>query len=280
MLDAYKELTPVVYGENAIKYLCVRVEGGPGRMCFPMHWHDRMELLYVVSGTIHLHSEGERTDVGAGQMAAIAPRQMHGGVTGSENAVYHTIMFDVEKFCNSTGASDKYLRPLLKEEIRFRKAADDAALQEAAEGLLELLTGKGEKNSLLAVGAIYELIGRLYPYSIRRGKMTRQQDESFGSILEYVNDHFDKKLSLQNVSGMFGYNPSYFCRRFRKITGLSFARYVRLLRMEQAQKLLKSTGDGIGEVAMKCGYPDAGYFSNCFKKAFGYTPAEFQKMKG
>lgn len=278
MLDVYKELTPVVYGENAIKYLCTRAEGVPGRMCFPMHWHDRMELLYVSRGTVKIHSEGERMEVGERQIAAIAPRQMHCGFTASESVVYHTIMFDVEKFCNATGASHKYLRPLLKEEIRFGKAADDASLQRATEGLLALLTGEEERNSLMAVGAIYEIIGLLYPYCISGGRVIRQQDESFGPILEYVNAHFAEKLSLESVSGMFGYNQSYFCRRFREITGIPFSRYLLLLRMERAQKLLQNTGDGIASVAMQCGFPDVGYFSNCFKKAFGFTPAQFRKM--
>ena len=258
MLDVYKELTPVVYGENAIKYLCTRAEGALGRMCFPMHWHDRMELLYVSRGTVKIHSEGKRIEVGERQIAAIAPRQMHCGFTASESVVYHTIIFVVEKFCNASGASDKYLRPLLKEEIRFDKAADDASLQRATEGL--------------------EIIGLLYPYCISEGRVIRQQDESFGPILEYVNAHFAEKLSLESISRMFGYNQSYFCRRFRKITGIPFSRYLQLLRMECAQKLLQNTGEGIASVAMQCGFADVGYFSNCFKKSFGFTPAQFRKM--
>ena len=52
MIDAYKELVPVVYGESSIKYLYSEAEAD--RMCFNMHWHDRMELNLVISGSLKL----------------------------------------------------------------------------------------------------------------------------------------------------------------------------------------------------------------------------------
>ena len=47
MIDGYKELTPVIYGENAIKYLYTEQKKAEGEICFLLHWHDRMELTYV-----------------------------------------------------------------------------------------------------------------------------------------------------------------------------------------------------------------------------------------
>ena len=43
MIDGYKELTPVIYGENAIKYLYTEQKKAEGEICFLLHWHDRME---------------------------------------------------------------------------------------------------------------------------------------------------------------------------------------------------------------------------------------------
>ena len=52
MIDGYKELTPVIYGENAIKYLYTEQKKAEGEICFLLHWHDRMELTYVTEGTL------------------------------------------------------------------------------------------------------------------------------------------------------------------------------------------------------------------------------------
>ncbi len=276
MLDAFKELKPVVYGENAIKHLYVE-QKMPERSCFLMHWHDRMELLCVVSGSLELHTEEGHYRVFPGQVAVVGPRQMHGGFAGSEGVVYHTIMFDVEKFCNATIASDKYLLPICENKIGFQKIVENAHLLKTMNRLVEILKSRGETNPLLAIGILYEIIGILYEYCDKSVKIIHKQEKGFSTILEYVNEHYAEKISSKDISNKFGYNETYFCRRFKEITGLTFSKYIQALRMECAQKLLKNTTDEIGIIAWKCGYGDVSYFSNCFKKHFGYSPTGFRR---
>ena len=72
MIDGYKELTPVIYGENAIKYLYTEQKKAEGEICFLLHWHDRMELTYVTEGTLRFVTEGEEFLVSAGELAVAA----------------------------------------------------------------------------------------------------------------------------------------------------------------------------------------------------------------
>ncbi len=71
MIDGYKELTPVIYGENAIKYLYTEQKKAEGEICFLLHWHDRMELTYVTEGTLRFVTEGEEFLVSAGELAVV-----------------------------------------------------------------------------------------------------------------------------------------------------------------------------------------------------------------
>ena len=103
-------------------------------------------------------------------------------------------------------------------------------------------------------------------------------DSGFGQILIYVNHHYTEKLSPAALSAQFGYHEAYFCRRFRELTGITFSEYVRALRMEYAQKLLKESEDEVGTVAWKCGYPDGSYFTREFRKMYGFTPSQFRRM--
>ena len=73
MIDGYKELTPVIYGENAIKYLYTEQKKAEGEICFLLHWHDRMELTYVTEGTLRFVTEGEEFLVSAGELAVAGP---------------------------------------------------------------------------------------------------------------------------------------------------------------------------------------------------------------
>ena len=278
MLDAYKELTPVIYGENAIKYLYYELEDE--RLCFGMHWHDRMELLCVKAGSLRLHLRDGQHILSSGQIAVINPGQLHGGFSCKGGVVYHTIMFDVEKFLNKTIASDKYLVPICRSDSAFTTIVDDYRLFDLVEKIVRMMNSKEVYNPLYAVGAIYEMIAILYNHREDGARIQTGQDMQYREMLEYINEHFSEDISAKSVSERFGYNEAYFCRRFREITGINFSRYVQALRMEKAQKLLRDTSEPIGDVAWKCGIEDVSYFTKCFKKQFGFTPTRYRKMQG
>ena len=274
MLDAYKELVPVVYGESSIKYLYSQAEAD--RMCFNMHWHDRMELNLVVSGSLNLHSDEGHFEVLPGQVVVSSPRRLHGGFAGSEGATYYTIMFEVEKFCNMTLASDKYLMPVAKGEVTFPRVVQNEQLKAALERLIGIVMDRTGHHPLMAEGIIYEIIGILYQYRTAPAKNVTEMNRGFKAILEYVNTNYTEKITPSEVSVRFGYNETYFCRRFKEVTGLTFTKYIQALRMEYAIKLLKEGKEEIRYIAWKCGYTDVSYFSNCFKKHFGFRPSELQ----
>lgn len=278
MLDVYKELEPVVYGENALKYLFME-HCSPGQVCFNMHWHERMEIIYVVSGNLELRNAEDNWYLGEGQIAVFAPRQLHGGVAGENGVTYHTLMFDLELFYNASIASEKYLQPLAKGYVGFQKCIEEKDVLRVLQCLVRMVNKEERSHPLIVIGMVYEFIGRIYPYSLNNQLTICSQDKGFGIVVDYVNAHYMEKISAKMLSVWFGYNESYFCREFKKNTGFTFSEYVQVLRMELAQKLLRKTRDEIRVIAWKCGYDDMRYFTRCFRKCCGCSPTEFRLKK-
>ena len=277
MFDAYKELTPVVYGENAVRYLApVRLE--PGSSCFPLHWHERMEILYLVEGSLRLHLGNEEFVLLPGQAAIVSPAMMHGGIAGETGAAYHTIMFDLEKFCNRTEASRKYLAPACRHQAGYPALAEKEEITKVIRRLAVSLE-EGDIHPLTVIGMVYEILGALDRYGSAGVSRPPRVDSGFEKILKYLDEHFGEPVCAKSVSERFGYNESYFCRRFKAVTGFSMMNYLQILRMDQAQKLMTETQMEIGKVALACGFSDTGYFSACFKKHVGCTPTEFRRRR-
>lgn len=67
-------------------------------------------------------------------------------------------------------------------------------------------------------------------------------------------------------------------RKIKAISGLSTSSYVLITRLNKAKKLLVSSHKPIGDIAMDCGFDDFAYFSKVFKKEFGITPSQYQRM--
>lgn len=278
MLDKYKELEPVIYGRNALKY--IRSQYRAGGLCFPMHWHERIELLCVIEGSLWLDTKDACFEVKKGQTAVISPGKLHEGRAGEKGVTYHTVMFEAERFVNATLRSDPYFQSLIQGNIAFQICIEDTALSYAICRLSSMIDKEDTENILIAMGLTYEILGILYQYcEYHVQREMSSVDKAFGTILEYVNEHYTEKLSLEQISSQFGYNETYFCRRFKQITGFTFCNYIQILRIEQAQQLLRHTSEEVSVIAWKCGYEDISYFSNCFKKKVGYSPTEFRKMK-
>lgn len=276
MLDAYKELTPVIYGENGLRFL--NSVTGPGGLCFSAHWHDRIELLHIISGTLEAYLDNEHVTAAPGQTVIIMPHATHCGFAGSQGVYYHMIAFDVEKFCNSTIASEKYLAPIFKYGANFCPVTSAPSVAKAMDELEALLTAGNVCHPLCVIGKIYEILGLFYQYCTVTPRQIHKTDERFGKVLEYINLHYTENISAKNISEKFGYDETYFCRRFKEATGITTMKYIRLLRLELAQKLLSGTKDDIQNIAWQCGFSDICYFSNCFKQQFGVTPTDFRRQ--
>ena len=64
---------------------------------------------------------------------------------------------------------------------------------------------------------------------------------------------------------------------FKEETGLSPAKYLRLLRMQQAKELLETSYLSVKEVMVRVGVTDESHFVRDFKKTFGCTPAKYRE---
>ncbi len=95
---------------------------------------------------------------------------------------------------------------------------------------------------------------------------------------QYIKDNFSRTLTLEEVSGAAGFNPTYFSSLFKKETGKTFLEYLSWTRMEQAKNLLKETNRNVADICEAVGYSDVKYFTRNFTKYTGLKPNEYRKL--
>lgn len=101
-----------------------------------------------------------------------------------------------------------------------------------------------------------------------------------GSIiaaLEILKDELSSPLTAQEIARRVHLSRSYFNQCFRDISGKPFNDYLRRMRMDRAQELLRTTDQSIHWVAEQAGYIDEKYFSHLFKEHTGMLPTEFRR---
>lgn len=102
------------------------------------------------------------------------------------------------------------------------------------------------------------------------------KNETFRSILHYVNENYCKDISIQSISQKFFINPNYLSQLFKKEMHMTFTDYLTKMRIYYACNLLKTTRLSLTEIAEKAGYDEYHYFARVFKKMTGKTLTEFR----
>src|SRR5699024_6376091 len=95
-----------------------------------------------------------------------------------------------------------------------------------------------------------------------------------------IHTQYSEPLTLEDLSRQAGLSPKYFCRVFRQLTGRTPIDYLLYYRVECAAEMLCASQDSITDVAMACGFGDAGYFDRMFRRFKGKTPGEFRRAYG
>lgn len=118
--------------------------------------------------------------------------------------------------------------------------------------------------------------------NVCRNVVSKREEQAANLIhqaREYIDNHFDEDLTLDEVSRLINISPYYFSKLFKEEIGQSFIEYITNLRMEKAKTLLATTNKSMKEICSAIGYADPNYFSRTFKKNVGVTPTEYKENK-
>lgn len=274
--ESIRETEAPPYGVNAVSQPRTR-RCAAGGACFPLHWHDCMELLLVREGELELYlDERFAASVLPGEVAVIAPRQTHQCFPGPQGVTYDVTMFVVTDFLNAAPVTQQMLSALSEYRVRFAPKLALPAFTERMEALIRLST----KDPLASVGVIYQLLSLLMQHGQPVERPQRPADERFAAVVAYIDRYATEALSVAELSARFGYDESYFCRRFKRATGLSLLKYVEVLRLEAAQEALRRTNAPVGQIALQCGFADPCYFSSRYRRHFGIRPSKERSVNG
>lgn len=106
--------------------------------------------------------------------------------------------------------------------------------------------------------------GRLLAWQVRR-------------VREYIDDHLEGPISLDELSAVIQRSKAHFSRNFTRTFGTSPHMFILQRRLELAAQYLLETDKGLIEIALRCGFCDQAHFCRRFKYSTGFTPAAWRR---
>lgn len=246
-----------------------------------IHTHDHIELHFVLSGSGKYTIRDTKYNVAAGDLLLLNPGEMHAHICSAENPLF---LFSVgfEDICLKGRNENEFYFP--NEQPVFHTSSD------LKEKLTDLCYNMLNEESAPLPGRYFMMrsyLTQMLILIIRNNAGTAssvikcdftssQKSYVVKTILEYMQKHYQQKVSLDQIAGNMYISSVYISKVFKEETGNSPINHLIQIRLEKATELMSAEPSlTIKEIAKSVGYDDAYYFSRLFKKYYGVSPSQF-----
>jgi AraC family transcriptional regulator len=137
--------------------------------------------------------------------------------------------------------------------------------------------GRLAAESLADIMAVHLIRNATAPRGPARKPAGALPRQKLRAVLEYIEEHLDAGLTLEQIAAVAHLSPYHFARQFKEVMGLPPHQYIIARRVERAQQLLHEGELSLADVAVSAGFSDQSQLTQIFKRVLGVTPGQFRK---
>ncbi len=241
--------------------------------------HNYYELYFLLNGKRRVFYENKMFLADENTFYVIPPFHMHKTEGGPHKRVIINVSPDL------LTANEKSFLESCKKAVAFKfnplKMSMFKELLEQASAVN--LTDMQSKNQLV-LSYMHVILDQmqqdlLIPLEFSAITNSSKKDTLVLNIVYYLNEHYTEKITIEDLCNRFYISANTLCSRFQSSMHCSVMQYLSFVRISTAKKLLTTTNKNVEEIAEKCGYSSANYFSLIFKKEVGLSPLNYRKSK-
>lgn len=160
-----------------------------------------------------------------------------------------------------------------RELLKFGTKMDLKRMEEA--WFQSRVVSKSQYESILRLLTIFAQ----HLASLSNQLMVQQEHAEAPSITRariFIADRYADELSLDAVAKAVNMSAFYFCKMFKKATGMTFTDYLARIRVEKVKNLLLNPHKRISEAAFEAGFQSLSQFNRVFRKIAGESPTVYR----
>ena len=244
------------------------------------HWHNSIELVYMIEGSMDVYFENHKVHLAAGEFILINPRVIHSVLSKKNHALLLQIPEPVLKRFISDSDLTYFEVDMHPESLKYQQHLH--RLKEDFREMYEVYAYQPKGYLLRFYSLFYDFLYVLISYysktmlkedATKNEKILNQLKE----IMIYIETHHKEPLTVRGLAQIFGYNPDYFSRFFKKHLGLSVIDYIYEIRLNHIEQDLHDPNLRINEIFENHGCTNYRVTMKKFKQRFSCTPKQKQK---
>ena len=258
-------------------------EGSHPYTAASIHYHDEIEIFAVFKGGMRIVVDGKSYDAAEGEAIFVNSGIPHTSIITEFSTITGLIQFKEQNFIESDDSQilsySSRLKSISEVAVGVIKNADVFA---SAVSIINESKNMATAYDMFIRSEIYRILGYLYreKYLVEAGNIRASHEaEKILPILSYINKNYNEDITLMRASAMLSFDPSYFCRIFKRATGASFTEYLNFVRISNAERLLTRSNKSILEISEATGFSSVSYFNRIFKKYKNCSPRYYRAAK-
>lgn len=266
-------VNPVPYAEHSLQW----------------HLHDYFEFGVVESGRVILGLPIKNFVLNEGDGYFINSNVMHyrRAAENESGARIHTQVFERSLISGIDMIGSRYVAPLesciaMEGFMLYASNPEHAVILQNLRDAFQAAE-RDENGCELHICANLNLAwANLYylaePYFDEKNPKGRERALRARFVLAYMNQNYDKALTIKEIADAAGISERECYRYFTKYLNTTPTEYLNRYRIAVAARMLAESDLPISQVAQQCGFSDASYFSMVFRKVMEKTPREYRRM--
>lgn len=260
------ETLPIIFPTN-IRHFVDHRSGGRS------HWHEEIELQYVVNGGAQPLCNLQPAPLKKGDILFVNSNELHAGNVAPLSGEFYCFHINKDFFSNHIG----------NEHVVFDNVIRDTECAALLDEVIRLSRTDGFKTTIAISRVMYEFFAlcaeRHTSAVLGEGDFKKhfKRVDKFNDMVKYIEDHSAEPLTVPSVAEAFFVTPSYFAHFFKKRAGKSVIQFLNEVRILKARLILEQEDIPVSEVALQVGFDDINYFSRKFKQITGQTPTEYKR---
>ena len=239
----------------------------------PLHWHEHLELHYIIEGTLDIWVNQTQYTLQAGDLIILNSNDTHSS-SFAGRLKERILIFLLEDISQSLAdAVPAFQRAISQDQqiMTLMTAFEEEYLQKhlgfeaACKGNLLMLMAYLSRNYALSVDS-----DEAY---LRHSQLLQR----FLPVTEYIALHYAEPISTETLASLIYVSNDRFNHLFKECMGISLRKYINDIRLHSAYRWLKKGQCSPTEAAFRAGFTDYNHFGRLFRQTFGCTPSQIRQ---
>ncbi len=248
------------------------------------HYHPEVELVFTKNGFGNRYVGNHISKFENGDLILLGPNIPHFGYEFGFQGVNEEIVVQFKK--DLIKSSAEFIPELQSIKELIDRAKSGLSFYGETKEIVGVQLMKMEIKSpfkrLLRMFKILEFLAKSKEYEVLNSSgvtliIQNQDDDRINKVYQYVKDHYESEISLDQISQVALMTVPSFCRYFKKYTTKTFTQFVNEFRVRQAIRLIGRGNKSITEIAGEVGFNNFSHFSKQFKRVTGESPSKYKK---